>query len=173
MFCYNPSRRFPVLTEPYKNSDEVNQMVRPKQLGHVNIRVRDLEKSEKFYSEVLGLEVTHRRDRIVFFSLGDLSHELAITPMGDDATGPDSKQIGTNHFAWEMASFEDLQAMYRQLNDHGVEVHHTRDNTFSVGIYFTDPDGNGNEVYIEDPGAPWRSGTWEGEYRRKLEEVTA
>lgn len=93
--------------------------------------------------------------------------------MGDDATGPDSKQIGTNHFAWEMASFEDLQAMYRQLNDHGVEVHHTRDNTFSVGIYFTDPDGNGNEVYIEDPGAPWRSGTWEGEYRRKLEEVTA
>ena len=146
-------------------------MVRPKQLGHANIRVRDLERSEKFYTGVLGLDVTHRRENIIFLSLGDLSHELAIRAMGPDAQGPDGDRIGTNHFAWEMASFEDLQAMYHHLKKQGVEVLRVRGNTFSMGIYFDDPDGNGIEVYYEDPGAPWRDGTWEGTYRRKLEET--
>ena len=74
-------------------------MVKPTQLGHVNIRVRDLERSKKFYTEVLGLEVTHRRGNIVFLSAREHSHELAIGAIGSDAPGPDSRQVGTNHFA--------------------------------------------------------------------------
>ncbi len=49
-------------------------MVKPVQLGHVNIRVRDLKRAERFYTEVLGLEVTHRRGGIVFLSGTELSH---------------------------------------------------------------------------------------------------
>lgn len=71
---------------------------------------------------------------------------------------------------WEMGSFEDLQAMYHQLKKHGVDVQRIRSNSFSIGIYFSDPDGNGNEAYYEDLEM-FRKGKWEGEYHRKLEEV--
>ena len=145
-------------------------MIRPKQLGHANIRVRDLERAEKFYTDVLGLEVTHRRGKTVFLSAREHSHELAIGAMGPDALEPDSSRVGTNHFAWEMASFEDLQQMYRHLKEKGVEILRTRDNSFSVGVYFNDPDGNGIEVYYEDLEA-YRRGVWEGEYASKLEET--
>jgi catechol-2,3-dioxygenase len=143
-------------------------MVQPTQLGHVNIRVRDLERSEKFYTDVLGLQVTHRRGNIVFMSAREHSHELAIGAIGAAAAGPDSHQVGTNHFAWEMASFEDLQAMYRHLKAKGVQILRTRENTHSVGVYFNDPDGNGLEVYYEEPGGYRRA--WEGQYAKKLEE---
>ena len=96
-------------------------MVKPMQLGHVNIRVRDLERAEKFYTDILGLDVTHRRDNIVFMSAREHSHELAIGAMIPDALEPDSTRVGTNHFAWQMASFEDLQAIYRRLREHGVK----------------------------------------------------
>ena len=147
-------------------------MVKPMQLGHANIRVRDVERSEKFYTEALGLHVTHRRGSTVFLSAREHSHELAIGAMGSDVEGPDNTRLGTNHFAWEMASFEDLQAMYRQLKANGVEILRTRSNVFSVGIYFNDPDGNGNEIYYEDLEV-FRRGAWEGEYHRQLEEVPA
>ncbi len=70
-----------------------------------------------------------------------------------------------------MASCDDLQALYRHLREHGVASLRARENTFSRGIYCNDPDGNGNEAYYEDQEA-CRRGTWEGEYVRKLEEVT-
>jgi catechol-2,3-dioxygenase len=104
-------------------------MVKPTQLGHANIRVRDVERSEKFYTDVLGLEVTHRRGNLVFMSAREHSHELAIGAMGPDASGPDSSRVGTNPFAWEMASFEDLQAMVRHLKAKGVDILRTRENT--------------------------------------------
>jgi catechol 2,3-dioxygenase len=141
-------------------------MVKPQQLGHANIRVRDVERSTKFYIEVLGLEVTHRRENQVFLSAREHSHELAIRGIGPDAAGPDSRQVGTNHFAWEMASFEDLQVMVRHLKAKGVEILRVRENTYSVGVYFNDPDGNGLEVYYEEPGGFRRA--WEGKYTRKL-----
>ena len=148
-------------------------MVKPLQLGHANIRVRDVERSIKFYTEVLGLEVTHRRgNNIVFLSANNLSHELAISPLGLDALGPDTRQVGLNHLAWQMASFENLQQMWRQLKEKGAEILRMRQNSASMGIYFADPDGNENEVYYEDRDARWRPGGWAGQFPTKLEEVT-
>ncbi len=146
-------------------------MVKPMQLGHGNIRVKDIERSKQFYTEVLGLQVTHQRGSTVFLSSREHSHELAIGAMGPDALEPDKTgRVGLNHLAWEMESFEDLQAMYHHLQEKNVEILRTRQNSFSVGVYFNDPDGNGNEVYYEDLEA-YRKGVWEGEYPRKLEEV--
>ena len=147
-------------------------MVKPMQLGHINIRVKDMARSEKFYTEVLGLEVTHRRENIIFLSANNLSHELAISPLGLDAPGPDNSRVGTNHNAWQMASFEDLRRMYRHLQKNQIEIIRTRQNSASMGIYFADPDGNENEVYYEDADARWREGGWQGEFPEKLDEVT-
>ena len=148
-------------------------MVKPLQLGHVNIRVRDLQRSENFYTEVLGLVVTHRREDIVFLSSNNLSHELAISPVGMDAPGPDRDRVGTNHNAWRMATFEALQRMYRHLKEKQVEILRTRQNATSIGIYFCDPDGNENEVYYEESDARWRQGGWEGRFPSELEDVPA
>jgi catechol 2,3-dioxygenase len=106
----------------------------------------------------------------VFLSANNLSHELAISPLGIDAPGPDTRQVGLNHLAWQMASFEDLQQMWRQLKEKGVEIRRMRQNSASMGIYFPDPDGNENEVYYEDHDARWRPGGWAGQFPRKLEE---
>jgi catechol-2,3-dioxygenase len=56
--------------------------------------------------------------------------------------------------------------MVRHLKETGVEIQRARENTYSVGIYFNDPDGNGLEVYNEEPGGFRRA--WEGQYARKL-----
>ncbi len=148
-------------------------MVKPLQLGHVNIRVRDLQRSEDFYTDVLGLEVTHRRDNILFLSSNNLSHELAISPVGMDAPGPDRDRVGTNHNAWQMATFDDLQRMYRHLKENQVKILRIRQNATSMGIYFWDPDGNENEVYFEESDARWRQGGWEGQFPKELEDFPA
>ena len=109
-------------------------MVKPLQLGHVNIRVRDLQRSEDFYTQVLGLEVTHRREDILFLSSNNLSHELAISPVGMDAPGPDRDRVGTNHNAWQMATFEDLRRMHRHLKEKKVKILRIRQNATSMGI---------------------------------------
>jgi len=147
-------------------------LVKPAQLGHINIRVKDMAKSEKFYTEVLGLEVTHRRETILFLSTNDLSHELAMSPLGPDAAGPDNNRVGTNHNAWLMSSFDDLRQMHKRLKEKNVEILRIRQNACSMGIYFADPDGNENEVYYDTPDARYREGGWQGEFPEKLEEAT-
>ena len=92
--------------------------------------------------------------------------------MGDDALEPDRTRVGTNHLAWEVESFEQLQEMVHHLKSKGVEILRSRNNIFSTGIYFNDPDGNGLEIYHEDLG-DFRSNPWAGEYPRQLEGVPA
>ena len=69
---------------------------------------------------------------------------------GARAPEPDATRIGTNHFAWEVDSFDELQAMVRHLKEKDVEKLRSRYNSFSTGIYLNDPDGNGLEIYYED-----------------------
>ena len=59
-------------------------------------------------------------------------------------------QVGLNHVAWRMASLDDLAEMYHRLKTQGVPFT-VSDHTVSIGIYFDDPDGNGLEVYYEQP----------------------
>ncbi len=145
-------------------------MVKPMQLGHTNIRVTNLPRSERFYCQALGLAVVSRRENGVNLSAREHSQELVLREIGPDAREQDVKGVGTNHLAWEMASFDDLQEMCRQLTSVGVEIVRTRSNSYSVGVYFSDPDGNSNEVYFEDVEA-FRRRPEEGEYHRKLEGI--
>lgn len=147
-------------------------MVKPAQLGHTNIRVTNLARSEKFYTQALGLEVVSRRENGVNLSAREHSQELVLREIAPDAREPHIKSIGTNHLAWEMGSFDDLQAMCRQLTSMDVELIRTRSNSYSVGVYFNDPDGNSNEAYFEDVEA-FRRRPEVGEYHRKLEGVPA
>ena len=151
-------------------------MVRPKKLGHVVLRVRDIHRSERFYTDVLGLKVTARlQDRMVFMSASnDASHELALLSVGADAPGPDPRRVGLYHFAWEMKSFEDLQDTYGELKEKGIDIAGVGDHGTSMGVYFFDPDGNEIEVIYELPKEQWPEGDiFGGRFPWSLEEEPA
>ena len=130
---------------------------RPMYLGHVNIYVRDAERSQKWYEEVLGLHTYHYRPGWAAFMAADLdqSHEVALMQLGDDAPGPQRGQVGLNHMAWRVESLDDLKDFYHRIKDKGVPIDRVADHGVSLGIYFHDPDGNGIEVYYELPRAEW------------------
>ena len=146
-------------------------MVKPMQLGHTNIRVSNLARSEEFYTKALGLEVVSRRENGVNLSAREHSQEIVLREIGPDAREQDVKSVGSNHLAWEMATFDDLQSICDQLASKGIELIRVRSNSYSVGVYFSDPDGNSNEVYYEDLVA-FRRRPEKGEYHRKLEGIT-
>ena len=132
---------------------------RPMQLGHVNIYVHNSSRSEEFYSRTLGLTVMYRRNNTSFMSANEgLTHELALVQIGEQAPGPEKPRVGLNHMAWQMASFQDLKQVYRRLKEYGVEITRVGDHNVSLGVYFQDPDGNGNEVYYELPRKEWPAG---------------
>ncbi len=148
-------------------------MVTPKQLGHLVIRVRDLDRSEQFYTDVLGLHVTNKRQgKMVFLSAGgDASHELALMPVGADAPGPESSRVGLYHFAWEMQSFDDLKRLYRHMQAQKVNIGGIGDHGISIGVHFFDPDGNEIEVFYEMPKSEWPadSDLFSGKFPQSLE----
>lgn len=129
----------------------------PNHLGHVNIYVRNAERAQKWYEDILGL---HTYDfvpgRAAFMSANrEESHEVALMEVGDDAPGMEKGQVGLNHMAWRMSSLEDLKEFYNRLKEKQVPVDGVGDHGLSLGIYFHDPDGNGIEVYYESPRSEW------------------
>lgn len=128
----------------------------PKYLGHVNIYVRNAEKSQKWYEDILGL---HTYDlvpgRAAFMSANkDESHEVALMEVGEDAPGVQKGQVGLNHMAWRMENLSDLKEFYNRIKEKQIPVN-IADHGISLGIYFQDPDGNGIEVYYEAPREEW------------------
>jgi catechol 2,3-dioxygenase len=135
-------------------------MVKPKRLGHLVLRVRDVEASSRFYSDILGLEVTTSiPGRMVFMRASDeSSHELALMSVGESAPGPEPDRVGLYHFAWEMESLDDLRRIYRELQQKGVNIAGISDHGISLGVYLFDPDGNEIEVFYELPRDQWPDG---------------
>ena len=132
-----------------------------KKLGHVVLKVRDLDRSEAFYTGAVGLRVTGRLPgRMVFFSVpgNDDSHDLAIWKVGRDAASPEAKQVGLFHVAWQVERAEDLEPLYRHLLVKGVKVQGTTDHGANLSVYFEDPDGNMLEFTYERPREVWPAG---------------
>ena len=130
--------------------------VKPIQLSHVNMFVRNKERSEEFYRDILGLTVMNRMPRITFLSANEsTSHEIALVEIGEDAPGPERGRVGLNHMAWQMGTFEDLKEVYRKLKTNDVEITRVSDHNLSIGVYFKDPDGNECEAYYELPKDQW------------------
>jgi catechol-2,3-dioxygenase len=105
--------------------------------------VRDLKRSEEFYTKFLGLEVKGRGgDRMVFFrSNEDTDHDLAISNVGADAPGPEANRVGMYHLAYEFDSIEDIKEAYRLTQELGVEIAGFGDHGEIKGLYVRDPDG--------------------------------
>ena len=121
----------------------------PTQLGHIALRVRDINRSVEFYRDALGLTVKNH-GRVAFLGARpEASHEIALFPLPADAEGPDPRRVGMYHMAWEMASFEDLQRLHDRLVAHGAQIVGYSDR--QCNVMFLDPDGNELEA-IWEPG---------------------
>lgn len=125
-------------------------------LGHVVLRVRDLERSKKFYSDVLGLPLVadYEERAMAFYSLGD-HHDFAIAALGADAPVADKKAAGLAHVAFKVGEdFENLKEAKAHLEANGITVRAV-DHEVTQSLYFDDPDGNTLEVYIDSSDA-WK-----------------
>lgn len=125
-------------------------MIQARKLGHVVLNVRDAQKSKDFYTRALGLKLAYEdRDRgAVFLSFGTQHHDLALFQLATGAT-PDATQPGLHHMAWQLGSFAELQAAYRELRELGIPVESTIEHNVTRSVYFHDPDGNRVELYCD------------------------
>ena len=116
-------------------------------LGHVHLKVSDVNRSVAFYTDVLELSVTERHGRYAFLSFGEHHHDVALQGVGPDAPGQ-SAGVGLYHAAFEVADDDELAALHEQVTDRGVDVAPV-DHGISRALYFDDPDGNGLEAYVD------------------------
>lgn len=129
-------------------------------LGHVVFYVRDIERSVKFYTEVVGLDISGMifNGRAALLSGGSTHHELLLIQVGD-AQGPvHGRRIGLYHVGWKIGdSIDELKSLYNRLIDLDYAIDGLSDHTISHSIYLRDPDGNEVELYADNPDYDWRN----------------
>ncbi|HZI22200.1 MAG TPA: VOC family protein, partial [Gemmatimonadales bacterium] len=126
-------------------------------IGHVHLTVSDLDRSLRFYRDVLGFEVTTRYGRdAVFLSAGGYHHHIGLnTWAGRGAPAPPPGTTGLYHFAILYPDRGALADALRRLLAAGVPIEGASDHGVSEAIYLRDPDGNGVELYRDRPEAEW------------------
>ncbi|RPI47449.1 MAG: glyoxalase [Betaproteobacteria bacterium] len=130
-----------------------------RRVGHLVLRVKDIERSRRFFEDILGFPVVAQNERgMVFFStdVADNHHMLALVPAKQGATMPGSEAVGMHHVSFELGSFAELQEAYRRFKENGVTICETVFHGISKSVYFNDPDGNTLEVYCNVPPDEYR-----------------
>ncbi len=133
-----------------------------KELGHLVLYVRDLERSVAFYRDVLGWDVAVPVTLGIpaaAFTSGRTHHELLLIEVGEDAAAvPAGRRLGLYHFGLKVGDSDDeLRAMLARLQESGATVVGASDHTVTHSLYVLDPDGNEVELYVDVPGVDWRS----------------
>jgi catechol 2,3-dioxygenase len=138
-----------------------------KELGHIVLYVRDLERSAHFYRDVLGWrqivpdpagERSMPFPAVAFAAPGGRTHhELLLIEVGADAAAPPAgHRTGLYHFGLKIGDSDDeLRAALTQLQEAGATIVGASDHTVTHSLYIEDPDGNEIELYVDVPGVDW------------------
>jgi catechol 2,3-dioxygenase len=126
-------------------------------IGHVHLKVSDLERAEAFYRGVLGFEVTARYgDDAVFMSAGGYHHHIGLnTWQSKGAPPPPARSTGLFHLAILYPSRRALARAVKRVLDNDVALSGASDHLVSEAAYLHDPDGNGIELYRDRPREEW------------------
>jgi catechol 2,3-dioxygenase len=126
-------------------------------IGHVNLRVADLDRSLVFYEGVLGFKVRLRLgDEAAFLAAGGYHHHIALNTWhsrGGSAPAPGS--TGLHHVAIRFPSREALTRAARRVDEHGIGFTGANDYGFAQSLYLEDRDGNGIELTWDRPPSEW------------------
>jgi catechol 2,3-dioxygenase len=127
------------------------------EIGHVHLKVSDLERAIAFYSGVLGFELMQRLgNSAAFLSAGGYHHHIGLnTWESQGGSPPPQGTTGLYHFAIRYPDRESLGDALRRLRDAGVQLERASDHGVSEALYLHDPDGNGLELYWDRPRAEW------------------
>ncbi|MEM7416977.1 MAG: VOC family protein [Gemmatimonadota bacterium] len=129
-------------------------------VGHVHLKVSDLERSIAFYQDALGFEMMQRMgDSAAFMSAGGYHHHLGLNTWQSKGAGPAPRgAAGLFHAAFLYPSRVALARAYRRLVRLGVPLEGSADHGVSEALYLRDPDDNGLELYRDRPRAEWPTG---------------
>lgn len=126
-------------------------------IGHVHLKVADLERALVFYRDVLGFEVTQRYGtQAAFLSAGGYHHHIGLNTW-ESAGGlpPAPGTTGLYHIALLYPSRAELADAVRRVLKAGIPLEGAADHGVSEAVYLRDPDGNGVELYWDRPKAEW------------------
>jgi len=126
-------------------------------VGHVHLKVSDLDRAIAFYSGVLGFDLTQRMGKsAAFLSAGGYHHHIGLNTWESRGGGsPPAGTTGLYHFAIRYPDRASLGDALRRLRDARVPLDGGSDHGVSQALYLRDPDGNGLELYWDRPQAEW------------------
>ncbi len=126
-------------------------------IGHVHLKVSDLQQSLNFYCGLLGFELmtTYGPDA-AFISAGGYHHHIGLnTWHSKSGARPPRDAVGLYHVAILYPTRRDLAVAFDRLREAGYPIRGASDHGVSEALYLDDPDGNGLELYCDRPGEQW------------------
>ena len=126
-------------------------------IGHVHLKVSDLERSLRFYRDLLGFEVMQKYgSQAVFISAGGYHHHIGLNTWHSKGAGPAPVHTaGLYHVAILYPTRKDLAVIFKRLMDENYPLTGASDHGVSEALYLNDPDGNGVELYWDKPKEQW------------------
>lgn len=130
-------------------------------IGHVHLKVSDLERAIAFYAGVLGFEVTQRYGSgAAFLSAGGYHHHIGLnTWESRSGQAPAAGTTGLYHVAFLYPDRKSLANAVKSVIEAGVQLEGAADHGVSEAVYLRDPDGNGVELYVDRPRSDWPYGS--------------
>lgn len=126
-------------------------------IGHVHLKVSDLDQAINFYRDVLGFELTQRYGtQAAFLSAGGYHHHIGLnTWHSKGGTAPAEGHTGLYHCAFLYPDRASLGAVIKRIRAAGIELDGAADHGVSEAVYLRDPDGNGVELYRDRAAENW------------------
>jgi catechol 2,3-dioxygenase len=131
-------------------------MLQPLRIGHVALKVRDMDRSIEFYRDVLGFTVVGQMSNVMTFltATGENHHDIALLRVGEQAPASLPSAVGLYHLAVQLADMDALRVAHGRLTERGL-LKGAVDHGVSRSVYTVDPDGNEIELFCDAPRAEW------------------
>ena len=126
-------------------------------MGNIHLKVADLDRSLKFYCDLLGFKCLHKAGMdAAYITAGDYHHYIGLnTWYSKDSVPPSNQSTGLFHFALQYPSRQDLARIYKRLYDYQYVLTGVADHGVSEALYLSDPDQNGLQLYTDKPRHLW------------------